>query len=35
MARFGPAMEPKLRPVMEWLGWGSVAVVVASYLYLR
>ena len=35
MARFGPAMEPKLRPVMEWLGWGSVALVVALYLYLR
>jgi membrane protein YqaA with SNARE-associated domain len=35
MARFGPAMEPKLRPIMEWLGWGSVLLVVALYLYLR
>lgn len=35
MARFGPAMEPKLRPLMEWLGWGSVLLVAALYLYLR
>ena len=35
MARFGPAMEPKLRPFMEWVGWGSVVAVGAAYLALR
>jgi len=35
MARFGPAFEPRLRPFMEWLGWGAVLVVLAAYLLMR
>lgn len=35
MARLGPAFEPRLRPFMEWLGWGAVAVVTLAYLLLR
>jgi len=35
MARFGPAAEAKLKPAIEWLGWGMVAALVAAYLLLR
>lgn len=35
LARFGPALEPRLRPFMEWLGWGTVALAVLAYLLLR
>jgi membrane protein YqaA with SNARE-associated domain len=35
MARFGPSIEPRIRPFMEWLGWGSVVLMVAAYLVLR
>jgi membrane protein YqaA with SNARE-associated domain len=35
MGRFGPAMEPKLRPFMEWMGWGTVALAVAAYAYFQ
>ncbi len=31
----GPAMEPKIRQYVEWLGWGLVAVVVAALLWLN
>jgi membrane protein YqaA with SNARE-associated domain len=31
----GPAMEPKIRQYVEWLGWGLVAIVVAGLLYLN
>jgi hypothetical protein len=35
MARFGPAMEPRIRPFMEWMGWGAVVLVGVVYLVLR
>lgn len=35
MARFGPAAEAKLKPAIEWLGWGMVAALVLAYLLLR
>lgn len=35
MARFGPAAEAKLKPAIEWLGWGTVALAVVAYLVLR
>jgi membrane protein YqaA with SNARE-associated domain len=35
MARFGPAAEAKLKPMIEWLGWGAVALAVVAYLVLR
>ena len=35
MGRFGPAMEPKLRPFMEWLGWGTVALAALVYAYFQ
>ncbi|MEW6444943.1 MAG: YqaA family protein [Pseudomonadota bacterium] len=35
MSRFGPAFEPRLRPFMEWLGWGAVVIVLAAYLLAR
>lgn len=35
MAKFGPTMEPKLRPFMERVGWGSVVAVGLAYLALR
>lgn len=35
MARFGPAAEAKLKPTIEWLGWGMVAALVLAYLLLR
>ncbi|MDO9148400.1 MAG: YqaA family protein [Hydrogenophaga sp.] len=35
MARFGPAVEAKLKPTIEWLGWGMVALAVVAYLVLR
>ncbi len=35
MARFGVSFESRLRPFMEWLGWGLVAVVVVAYLVMR
>ncbi len=35
MARFGPSIEPRIRPFMEWLGWGAVALVIVAYLIFR
>ena len=35
MARFGPSIEPRVRPFMEWLGWGAVVLVVLAYLVFR
>jgi membrane protein YqaA with SNARE-associated domain len=35
MARVGPAAEAKLKPFVEWLGWGTVAIAVMAYLALR
>ncbi len=35
MARFGPAAESRLKPVIEWLGWGTVALAAITYLMLR
>ncbi|HET20077.1 MAG TPA: DedA family protein [Chromatiales bacterium] len=35
MSRFGPAFETRLRPFMEWLGWGLVAVVGLAYVLMR
>ncbi|MEW6764581.1 MAG: YqaA family protein [Pseudomonadota bacterium] len=35
MGRFGPAFEPRLRPFMEWLGWGAVLVVLLAYLLMK
>ena len=35
MARFGPAMEPRIRPFMEWMGWGAVVLVGVAYWFLR
>ncbi|MGD9889254.1 MAG: YqaA family protein [Halothiobacillaceae bacterium] len=34
MAKFGASFESRLRPFMEWLGWGLVAVVVVAYLVM-
>jgi membrane protein YqaA with SNARE-associated domain len=35
--KFGPAMEPKIRQYVEWLGWGTVllAGVAIAWLNLR
>jgi membrane protein YqaA with SNARE-associated domain len=35
MARFGPAAEARLKPAIEWLGWGTVALAVVAYALLR
>lgn len=35
MARLGPAAEARLKPMIEWLGWGTVALAVGAYLALR
>lgn len=35
MAKFGPAAEARLKPTIEWLGWGTVALAVFAYLLLR
>ena len=35
MARFGPAAEAKLKPAIEWLGWGMVVALLGAYLLLR
>ena len=35
MARFGPAAEARLKPAIEWLGWGTVALALVAYLLLR
>lgn len=35
MARFGAPFEARLRPFMEWLGWGMVALVFVAYLVLK
>jgi len=35
MARFGPAAEARLKPAIEWLGWGTVALAVLAYAMLR
>ncbi|MDM7323130.1 MAG: YqaA family protein [Gammaproteobacteria bacterium] len=34
MSRFGAAFEARLRPFMEWLGWGLVAVVGLAYVLM-
>lgn len=34
MSRFGAAFEARLRPFMEWLGWGLVAVVGVAYVLM-
>lgn len=34
MARFGAAFEARLRPFMEWLGWGLVALVGLAYVLM-
>lgn len=34
MSRFGVSFEARLRPLMEWLGWGLVVVVVVAYLVM-
>lgn len=31
----GPAMEPKIRQYVEWLGWGSVVVIGGILLWLN
>lgn len=33
MARYGQTLEPKLRPLMEWVGWGAVALVGAFMIW--
>ena len=35
MAKLGPAAEAKLKPIIEWLGWGTVVLAVVAYLLLR
>jgi hypothetical protein len=32
MAWAGPKLEPTVRKYIEWLGWGSVALLVIAYL---
>jgi membrane protein YqaA with SNARE-associated domain len=34
MSRFGAAFEARLRPFMEWLGWGVVVVVGVAYVLM-
>lgn len=34
MARLGAAFEARLKPFMEWLGWGLVVVVGLAYLLI-
>lgn len=33
--RFGPAMEPKIRQYIEWLGWGLVLIIIALLLWMN
>ncbi len=33
--RFGPAMEPKIRQYVEWLGWGVVALAAVAILWMN
>lgn len=33
--KFGPAMEPKVRQYIEWLGWAMVVLVVALLAYMN
>ncbi len=33
--KFGPSMEPKIRQYVEWLGWGSVALITALIVWLN
>jgi membrane protein YqaA with SNARE-associated domain len=35
MARFGPAAEARLKPAIEWLGWGTVVLAAVAYFALR
>lgn len=35
VSKFGPAMEPKIRQYIEWLGWGVVILIVALLLWLN
>lgn len=35
VAKFGPAMEPKVRQYIEWLGWAVVVIVVAAIAYMN
>ncbi len=32
---FGPTMEPKIRQVMEWLGWSFVVLVLAIIVWMQ
>jgi len=32
---FGPAMEPKIREYIEWLGWAVVVLIVLLLVYLN
>lgn len=33
--RFGPAMEPKIRQYIEWLGWIFVIIIVALLIWMN
>lgn len=33
--KFGPAMEPKIRQYVEWLGWGTVVLAGAAILWMN
>lgn len=35
VSKFGPAMEPKIRQYIEWLGWAVVALIVILLLWLN
>ncbi len=33
--RFGPAMEPKIRQYVEWIGWATVVLVAIAIVWLN
>lgn len=33
--KFGPAMEPKIRQYVEWLGWGSVLAITGAVAWMH
>ena len=33
--RFGPGMEPTIKKYVEWIGWGSVAIISLILIYLN
>lgn len=35
VSKFGPAMEPKIRQYIEWIGWVVVALIVVLLLWLN